>query len=137
MKKIEVILIVMFIAVIASLITAFIIEKSRVLQVEKFPMEVTVTDDPRTIGINVDPDQFNFGIIPQGNTGKRSLSISTDQEVYVTIKTEGNISPMINYKNYFLVGVGAENISVNCVIPDDEPPGVYTGEMTVILRKTT
>ena len=100
MKKIEVILIVMFIAVIASLITAFIIEKSRVLQVEKFPMEVTVTDDPRTIGINVDPDQFNFGIIPQGNTGKRSLSISTDQEVYVTIKTEGNISPMINYKNY-------------------------------------
>ena len=136
MKKMVVILIIMFIAVISSLITAFIIEKSRVLQVEKFPMEVTVTDNPRTIGINADPDQFNFGIIPQGNNGKRSLSISTDKEVYVTIKTEGNISPMISYENYFVVGAGAENISVYCIIPDDKPVGVYSGEMTVILRET-
>ena len=58
MKKVNLFLLIIIVALISSFIAFFFIEKNRIVQVDRFVMDVNVTDS-NVIGMNVDKDGFH------------------------------------------------------------------------------
>lgn len=136
MKKVNLFLIVIIISLTVSFFTFYIYQKSRIVQINKFPMDVRVAEN-QIIGFNVDPDGFHFGSVPRGSGGQRELRIhQVEEDVIVYMYKKGEIAPWVSYPNSFTVRKGeSKNITLSVSIPREAKPGNYSGEITVILKK--
>jgi hypothetical protein len=136
MKKINVFLLVIIIALLVSLVTVYLIEANRIIKVQRIPMDVRVKAEGG-YGVNIDPGEFHFGGLPRGAGGRRELWIhQVEQDSLVSIHGVGLMADWISYPDDFIVKKGEEkNISVSISIPWDTEPGNYTGEVVIVLRK--
>ena len=89
MRKTNLILLIIIIAIATSIISYILYESNRIVQIDKFPMHVNVIPNDDTIGINVDPG-FYFGSLKRGGGGRRELIINNVEEDVT--KTEDELS---------------------------------------------
>jgi hypothetical protein len=135
MKRISLIFLVIFAALITSIITFIVIEKSKILQVNKYSMDVKVTNDS-IIGINADPG-FHFGSLRRGEgSAKKIIITGVEEDMLVVIAKRGEIAKWVSVPDKFILKKGEDkNISIAVGIPQNAPLGNYTGELIVMMRK--
>lgn len=136
MKRRNFFVLFIIIVILASFTTFFIIEKSRIVQVEIYLMDVGVVDTG-IVGVNVDADGFHFGKLGRGGSSSRELMIKdVEEDVLVTIAKKGEIADWVSNPNNFIMKKGEErNITLSISIPADAPLGNYTGEAIITLRR--
>ena len=130
MKKVNLFLLIIIVALISSFIAFFFIEKNRIVQVDRFVMDVNVTDS-NVIGMNVDKDGFHFGSLGRGQGSIREMTIKdTERDVMVSVIKEGEMADWVNHPNDFIVREGeVKNITVSVSVPSTAPLGDYSGEI--------
>jgi len=111
-------------------------------EVTRYPSFVNVSsnmDETLVIGITNDPYNLGFGIIPQGGSGKRLISLENDEDVKAKIKIEyvGNITEIMEISNTNFVLMPNESVKIPVMIKTDPdtPIGNYTGEIDLIIIK--
>lgn len=136
MKRGKLFLLILSICIVVSISTAFMIERSRLVQVNKIPMNVTVLSNPKQIGFCADPHIFCFGSMSPGNGGQRWLKINPKEDVIVEVKKTGEMGNWLTHENNFIVKKGEwKELTVTLTVPYEVDPGVYSGEFIVVLRK--
>ncbi len=136
MKKINLLLIIAIAVITASSLTYILIQRSRIVQIEKYKMDVNITDNEK-IGINVDNDAFHFGSLGVRGIVAREFKIhQTEEDVLVRIIKRGEMALWVSNPNNFIVRKGEEKtIEFTLSVPVGMPVGYYTGEIIVILEK--
>jgi hypothetical protein len=99
---------------------------------------VPVTEENINLGIVTDPWNIKFGIIPgNGSYVKRYINIKNMNENFskITLKTYGNITPLVNFsKNDFDLS-GNESVAVEANLYTESAEfGNYSGEIDVIIK---
>ena len=120
----------------SCIITAIAIDRSRIVQVAKYPMDIEVKDDD-IMGVNVDPDGFHFGSLNRGGGARREFKIhQVEEDILVKISKKGEMAKWVGNPDNFIIRKGGNRtISFSIGIPHDAPLGNYTGEVIVVLRK--
>ena len=105
-----------------------------------YPMEcdaVELNQSDIAIGVAVDTDKLDFGMLIAGGSGStRTVNIGNNEPVPVKIRlsAEGNIAPYVDFdQNNFVLDVG-EGRTVNLRMSSDEP-GNYTGTLYISAKK--
>ena len=135
MKKINLILLILISTLVVSLITILVFDYSKIKQVQKYGVTVTVTDE-NIVGMNADPG-FYYGRLQRGMGGTKYLTINNgDEAVIVNVVKKGEISDWMSNLNNFLMTAGeSRNISFSVMIPLDAESRLYEGEIMIVLRK--
>ena len=136
MKKINFFLLIIIVVLISTFMTLFLIERGRIVQVNRWDMDVTVRADA-VMGFNIDNDALHFGSIGRGSGSRREITINDiKQDVIITTIKKGEIATWVNAPNGFIMRKGEErNIFVSLGVPLYAKPGNYTGEILFILKK--
>ncbi|MBR9699939.1 hypothetical protein GOV09_05770 [Candidatus Woesearchaeota archaeon] len=136
MKKRNFYVFIVVIIVLVTLTTLFFMESNRIIQVTRFPMDVTLTHND-IMGINADPGAFHFGSFKPGQHAGRKLEIKDiHEEVTVIISTKGEMGKWLTYDNNFPMREGdSKNISLTLITPSHASLGNYSGEVIIVLRK--
>lgn len=107
------------------------------LEVKKLPISVEVVNYS-IIGINLDTNGIYFDKIMQGSVGKRAINIDNKYnfDVFVIIKVEGNISPMIRVSenDFILKSNETKSIIYYCDTKGSDY-GNYNGFTKVIFKR--
>jgi len=114
----------------------FIFEKAR------YPSNVEIVEkgeEGMLLGFVTDPWNLNFGIIPLGGYGTRSITLfnSESSKVKVKLKAYGEIKDLVRFeKNDFILKPN-EKVNVNIFLNTTNSTriGNYTGEIDVIIKK--
>lgn len=112
------------------------------VEINRYPTKVRVmnyTKEKITVGVNVDPWNLNFGIVPIGkNYASRFVNLynNNNKAVKVIFKVYGNISNFVTFsKNYFYLKPNeSETIQIN-FNAENATIGIYNGEIDVIIMK--
>ena len=131
-------MLVVAVAVLSCSLSLFLIEKSMIINVVDYPMQVKVIEPGKSIGLNADPNLF-FGAIEQGGTSWKKLELSNAQEdLVVSISKKGNIAEWVSGPKKLVVRQGKDiNITIAMKVPKDAAIGKHYGELTVIIRKVS
>jgi hypothetical protein len=103
--------------------------------VTRLPALLEVSENMSRVGISVDPNILQFGILPKNITTQKILYITNGNKVpvKVNLKVYGTISPFVKFnKNNFILSPN-QNISVN-VKGGGNIVGKYDGEVQVIIK---
>ncbi|MBI1969506.1 hypothetical protein HYS48_02320 [Candidatus Woesearchaeota archaeon] len=91
------------------------------------------------IGIAVDTDTFNMGIVPAGGKTTRKLAIQNimDQQRQIEVLVEGDLASFIEKPKQIFTLQPKEKLLVDIVaiIPKDATVGNYTGKVSVLVKK--
>ena len=105
----------------------------------RYPSNVTISYPATEIalGISIDTDNLNFGIIPSGGSyGTRIINIKNDEDVPIKIKLKpfGDISPMIDFEvPEFILQKGEEKkIEIYLRTTEATRMGNYTGGVEIL-----
>lgn len=105
-----------------------------------YPMKCDVVELNRSdvaIGVAVDTDRLDFGMLIAGSSGStRTVNIGNNEDVPVKIRlsADGSIAPYVDFgENNFVLDVG-EGRTVNIRMSSDEP-GNYTGTLFISAKK--
>lgn len=108
-------------------------------EIIKYPSNVTVfsvgKEDDIVVGLTKDPDNLNFGIIPEGGSGKRFVRLYNNKEIASKVKivTFGNISDLITIgTNNAIIGRN-DSIGIDLILDASAGTGNYTGEIDLII----
>ena len=104
----------------------------------KYPakVEVLVPTGNLTIGFNTGTNELDFGRVETGSSVKKwlNLTITDEKTSRITLKSKGDISPLLIFgKNDFLLS-GKDSISVTM---NAGSPGKYTGEVAVVVQRSS
>jgi hypothetical protein len=135
MKRINLFLLIVIVAIIVSLITFLIIDRATTARM-KYVMDVEVIEED-LIGINVDPDGLHFGRMKAGDGAGRSIIINNvEDDVLVTVVKKGEMAEWVNNPSGFILRKGNETTLLFSIsIPEGTPARKYNGEVIIILRK--
>ncbi len=123
-----------------GIITASVVEKSEglVLRYERvrYPTRATVeSPESDVVGFDISDEHLNFGEVPAGGGGSRSLNIRNSENRAIKIKLEayGNISSFISFDmNNFILQPGQEvKVEVSFDTEETTEKGEYTGEIDI------
>lgn len=107
------------------------------VEVKKLPLSVEVVDKA-IVGINLNTDGLYFDKISSGNVGKRAITLQNNynKDVYVSIKVDGNISPMITVSDndFILKSNETKSVIFYCNV-GNYSLGKYNGITTVVFKK--
>ena len=112
------------------------------VEINRYPTKVQVmnyTKEKITVGVNIDPWNLNFGIVPIGkNYASRFVNLynNNNKTVKVIFKVYGNISNFVTFsKNYFYLKPNeSETVQIN-FNAENATIGIYDGEIDVIVMK--
>ena len=112
------------------------------VEINRYPTKVQVmnyTKEKITVGVNVDPWNLNFGIVPIGkNYASRFINLfnSNKKDVKVILKVYGNISEFVTFSknNFYLKPNQSVTIKIN-FNAENASIGNYSGEIDVIIIK--
>ena len=136
MKKLNFFLLIVMVVLISSFLTFLAIDRSKIVQVNSFVMDVNVSDDG-VFGINIDPDGFHFGSIGRGQGATKVLMIkNVKEDVSISIIKKGEMAGWVSSPKGLVMRKGQdENVSLSIAIPYNAQFGGYTGEVMFVLRK--
>ncbi len=130
-----VLLLLLILVIVAGLTTIFYY--GQIIKYQEYSTNVyVVAPGSGAFGIDKE-DNLRFGKIAPGNEGERVFNITTGQQVFVKIKTEGNISSFLESSdNNFLVEPGqTKEVKITAKIPPETPLGFYSGKIKVVIFK--
>jgi hypothetical protein len=136
MKKNILFLLITLISLFVSFVAFIIIDTGRVIQVNKFSMDIRVINSS-VMGMNVDPGAFHFGALSAGRSARRELWIrNVEEDAIVIISKRGLMAQWVGNPNDFIIRKGEnKNISFSISVPKDAKLGNYTGEVFVVLKR--
>ncbi len=100
-----------------------------------YPLSASVIEKSSGVGLSIDPDKIDFGLIDISSNITKVLRLSNDDErnVKVSISTEGNISKMLKYSDMtFLAGREKKDVRVSL---SPSSTGNFTGKLTATFIK--
>lgn len=110
-----------------------------IYQIVKYPTRVEVLEKgEKYVGMEGDPWNLNFGVLPVGINGKRFINLANHDEytVKVSIVAYGNISRMVSFDRDELKLNPGEELRVTALLNTSlSSPGNYTGEIDVVTKK--
>lgn len=100
----------------------------------------TVDDDRMSIGLDADPEDLEFGVIPQGenNFAKRFIDLANlnEEEAKVEIVARGDIAPHVRFSSNEIVLGPNQEVKVDVIFHTvDASEREYTGEIDVIIKR--
>ena len=109
------------------------------LEISEIGMDLMVTANKKSYGINIDTDAIHFGMLPVGGGAVRHLNITNtyDYDVFVYItKDNSTLSGIVSIVPNSFVLKPDENKKINAAIsvPEWFKAGNYNGSVTVIVR---
>jgi len=129
-------ILVILAVILTSTATSFLMDRSRIIQADEYPMDVKVTDNG-IIGINVDSDGLHFGSPGRGGSSEREIIVNNVQEdVLATITKSGEIAGWVSSPKNVIIKKGEETSLVFSInIPLNASLGNHTGKAVIVLRK--
>ncbi len=128
--------IIIAVALVLSLATAFFYEKTVIIKVQAIDTDIKVADHG---GFNLDRDAMHFGLSTPGGSVERSIVFSNEFPfpVRVVIQTEGNISKWLYVSNpdFKIMPNSTETVKFSVYVPSDAAYGIYTGKIRAIYRR--
>jgi len=93
-----------------------------------------VLNETLKVGLSVDKDKLDFGLIPQGLSVNKVVEFKNNDygPAKVLVATYGNIKPFVNTEKSFVIAAG-DNRSLNIVM-NASVIGQYSGEIDVVMR---
>jgi hypothetical protein len=113
-------------------------------EITQIPTGVEVTDyigySDIEIGVNTDPWNLKFGIIPRGgNFGTREVTLENteDEPAKVNLYVKGNITPLIVFdEEEFVLAPNEEHtFQVKLMTGTDTALGDYEGQIDIIVKR--
>ncbi len=101
-----------------------------------YPAKIEVLNKNQNIEIGMSADTWilDFGKIYVGMISKKYINISSNEDVKVILRINGNISSILKFeKNNFLLEKN-HNYSIP-FFAEPKKPGNYTGEIKIIFKK--
>ena len=90
-----------------------------------------VPPDNTTIGVALQDYELDFGILPQGTTARKSISLDSDVPVRVRLWSDGNVSGILKFSNPDFVLEGTGSVELIMSAPDQ---GYYEGNVYISSR---
>lgn len=130
------ILVLIIVAMITTAITEFLYYYFKynygVRQKQVYDMTLKVAD---YIGFNTDTDELNFGTVLPGGGSRRTVTLASDEPVFVTILIEGDIKKWASVSENNFVFTGNKSVSFIVATPEDAEKGEYTGKAIILFKK--
>lgn len=103
-------------------------------EITRLPATFEVSTNKSRIGISVEPFLLEFGVMPKNITSKKIVDLKNSREspVKVKLKSYGNISPFLQFRNDFTLDSN-QNKSVR-IKASGNKLGKYKGEVQVIIK---
>jgi hypothetical protein len=91
-----------------------------------------------TIGVNVDTDKIDFGVIEEsGGSVKRQINLTTKdgKNSRIHAKALGSIAPMLTFdrNDFTFNGMGIVYVTFDS---GSYPAGIYTGEVDIVVQRS-
>ncbi|MBU1202257.1 MAG: hypothetical protein KJ583_00990 [Nanoarchaeota archaeon] len=135
MKKKSLILLLVIILLFTIGITSFIYSSYKVFDVKTLMVDVTVREENKTLGFNVDTDAIHFGELPRNTGGGRTIHINNTygKEAFIVIKMRGEMSEWITItpNNFVLEPDERRDITFKIEIPKNASIGNHTGFVNI------
>lgn len=138
LKKSEVIIIAAAIFIATAVITALLYntlpKRLEFMGAEKVDTIKASFEVGDRVGLNVDNDALNFGIILPGGGSKRSINVSNTHPYTIMVKLykTGNISNFLHFdETTYVTPNEAKEIFFNVGVPSNASSGKYSGEIKI------
>lgn len=134
MKKHHLIIIAVFVAVITSMLTAFVYYSYNIYKIEEIKVDYNITGD-NLVGINLDRDAVHFGRLYRNSTAEREINVFSDRDAVI-------YSYAIGIENIYIIPAIVSmlanetiNLKVVAVIPENASLGYYDGKIRIVARR--
>ncbi len=100
-----------------------------------YSLSASVIEKSSGVGLSIDPDKIDFGIVGVSSNITKVLRLSNDdgRDVKVSISTEGNISKMLKYSDLtFLSGREKKDVKISL---SPSSTGNFTGKLIATFIK--
>lgn len=105
----------------------------------RYPTQVEVlSKGEKLIGMEADPWNLNFGVLPKGMNGKRFIDLANPGKNTLKVKiiVRGNISRLVSFDKDEIQLYPGEKLKVTALLNTSlAVPGNYSGEIDIISKK--
>ncbi len=129
-------LLFVLIIILVSGLLVFISLNYLLVSVKEIPYSFNVSKS-MVIGLNGDTDALKFGKIPIGGKGKRIITLTSNEKLFVNIKVYGDKKEYISVdkNNFFIYPNQSVNLTFIVNIPLSEPLGDHNGTVKIFFFK--
>lgn len=140
MRWLNACLLIFIVSLLAAGLTGFVVTLGTYDNVVEYKAELSVVIKGGVIGFNVENDRLYFGQVPQGGQSTREVFVKNHlrKPTIMQLSATGDIAPFIFFidNNYPLVPGAEQKFAIEARVPNDTPPGNYTGRVLMYFKKT-
>lgn len=129
---ITLIIIALVVATITQFLYFYFKYSYKVIRRQVFEMKVQVDN---YVGINVDKDTLNFGVVLAGGGSKRFVDISSNEPTRVIITMKGPLADWTSVSENNFIFEGKKTLTFLVNTPKNATKGIYEGEAILIFKK--
>lgn len=136
MNRFRAVLLLVLLATMTAIVTAFIYEEHSVVETRSVDMDLKVSD---VMAFNTDIDALHFGKAKPGQVALRSFTLNNSYAfpLIVELRMDGELRTWASVDQNFipLEPYTSRQLNISIDIPEDAELGLYTGKLTAIFRR--